>query len=344
MPRSARLDIPGVLQHIMARGLDGQVIFRDRGDRESFLDSLAEVVVDGKAKLYAWALMPNHFHLLLRPVEASMAEMMRRVLTGHSVRHNKRHRRTGHLFQNRYKSIVVEEEPYFRQLVRYIHLNPVRGQLVSDPEQLDSNPYTGHAVILGKRRYDCQDVDWVLKWFGDTVGPARRKYRAFVMDGFGQGVRDELRGGGLIRSAGGREKLAALAKEDREAGDERILGNGSFVEEILTQSRKRKAGNTADVERILADVCRSERISRELILSSNRTRPVSAARRLFFLRAYEEAGASYSVLGRIAGLAHTSVKQAIAKARVENGATNSLKNYQRPSKEELWLKKKKAKR
>jgi REP element-mobilizing transposase RayT len=301
----------------MARGIEKREIFRDRNDRHAFLERLSEIIIEGQAKLYAWALMPNHFHLLLRPQVASMVDIMRRLMTGYSVWHNRRHKRSGHLFQNRYKSIVVEEERYFLELVRYIHLNPIRGRLLSELSQLDTNPYTGHAVILGKQRYECQDVDWVLGWFGNQVGKARRKYRAFVKAGFQQGVREELRGGGLIRSSGGREKLAARPKEEREMGDERILGDGSFVECTLKKCQKRQPRKSASVEHILTEVCRKSRISQALILSGSRVRPVSTARRLFLLRAYEEAGASYARLGRICGLAHTSVKQAIEKAREE---------------------------
>ncbi len=323
MPRSARLDIPGVLQHIMARGIEKREIYRDSRDRQAFLERLSKIITEGHAKLYAWALMPNHFHLLLRPQEASMAAMMRRLMTGYAVWHNRRHKRKGHLFQNRYKSVVVEEEPYFLELVRYIHLNPVRGKLLTELGQLDSNPYTGHAVILGKHRYDCQDVDWVLSWFGHQAGQARRKYRSFVMSGFRQGVREELRGGGLIRSAGGRKQLAAVPKQEREKGDERILGNGSFVDSIVKKHDSRKSRKNVSIDNILAEICRTCRIPRELILSGNRVRRVSAARRIFFLRAHEEAGASYAALGRLCGLAHPSVKQAVEKARVENRMTNN---------------------
>ncbi|CAB5153284.1 hypothetical protein D3OALGB2SA_4938 [Olavius algarvensis associated proteobacterium Delta 3] len=318
MPRQARLDIPGVLQHIMARGIEKRDIFRDHRDRQVFLEKLSTVILEGRAKLYAWALMPNHFHLLLRPLETSMADMMRRLMTGYSVWHNKRHQRQGHLFQNRYKSIIVDEDPYFLELVRYIHLNPVRGKLLEDLRQLDSNPYTGHAVILGKRSFGCQDVDWVLSLFGDRVGQARRKYRAFVKAGFDHGAREEFRGGGLIRSAGGRKELAAKTKENRELGDERILGNGEFVKSILNRCEPRDDCKKGDVDQILTDVSRSSQVPERLILSGSRLRQVSAARRLFLFRAYEEAGASYTELGRLCGIAHTSVKQAIAKAKNES--------------------------
>ncbi len=252
-----------------------------------------------------------------------MASMMRRLLTGYAVWHNKRHKRKGHLFQNRYKSIIVEEEPYFLELVRYIHLNPIRAKLLTEMDQLDSNLYTGHAVILGTRRYDGQDVDWVLSWFGRQVGQARRKYRAFVMAGFHQGVREELRGGGLIRSAGGHEKLTTFSKEERERGDERILGGCSFVESIMERREKKKTGKSTSVDHVLIDVCRISQIPKELILSRSRIRRVSSARRLFLLRAHEETGASYTTLGRFCGLAHTSVKQAIEKARTENNEKNN---------------------
>ena len=317
MPRSARLDIPNVLHHVIARGIEGREIFRDHKDRIVFLDRLAEILAEGDTKLYAWALMPNHFHLLLRPIQDSLSTMMRRLLTGHAVWYNKRHARQGHLFQNRYKSIIVEEDPYFLELLRYIHLNPVRADLLTTPIQLDRNSYTGHAVIMGKRTYESQDVDWVLSWFDRRVGPARQKYRAFVIAGFRQGVRDQFRGGGLIRSAGGREQLAGLSKDERELGDERILGSGTFVEEILKHRVRRKIRRDVSVEKILSDVCRKSGIPKNQLLSKVRVRRISAARRDFFLRAHREAGASYSALGRLCGMAHTSVKGAIDKADQE---------------------------
>jgi len=247
----------------------------------------------------------------------SMADIMRRLMTGYSVWHNRRHQRDGHLFQNRYKSIIVDENPYFVELLRYIHLNPVRGNLLTDIRQLDSNPYTGHAVILGKRQFEGQEVDWVLSWFGDRIGHARRNYRAFVKAEFDQGGREELRGGGLIRSAGGRKHLAARKKEEWELGDDRILGNGSFVKKILYECETYRTSQKGDAQTILSEVSSALQISEDLILSKSRVRRVSAARRLFFLRAHEEAGATYTELGRLCGIEHTSVREAVAKARSE---------------------------
>lgn len=130
MPRLARLDALGVLQHVIARGIGRREIFTDDKDRQSFLDRLGGILGETNTECFAWALIPNHFHLLVRTGLAPLSQVMRRLLTGHAVVFNRRHRRSGHLFQNRYKSVVCEEDPYLLELVRYIHLNPLRAGIV----------------------------------------------------------------------------------------------------------------------------------------------------------------------------------------------------------------------
>ena len=165
MPRGPRLDAPGVLHHVMARGLDRQSIFRDDHDRDDFVRRLAALAEAGALVVYAWALLPNHFHLLVRTANKPLPRAMRSLLTGYAGAFNRRHRRSGHLFQNRYKSIVVEEEPYFLELVRYLHLNPVRAGVVANLRGLDRYPYSGHAAVLGTARYPWQDTATVLRQF-----------------------------------------------------------------------------------------------------------------------------------------------------------------------------------
>lgn len=317
MPRTARLDVPDVLQHVMARGIEGRDIFHDTRDREAFLKRLSNLVTKGNVQLLAWCLMPNHFHLLLRTHGMSLATMMRRLMTGYAVWHNRRHERKGHLFQNRYKSIVVEEDPYFLELVRYIHLNPVRGNILDNLRQLDRYPYTGHAVLMGHKKFKGQDVEWVLGTFGRRMGAARRRYREFMEAGFHQGSREDFRGGGLIRSAGGREQLASRSREEWEKGDERILGGGDFVEEILKTSKLPQVKRKTDVTGILDVVAREWKVTGEQILSKSRDRKISQARRVFFLWAHEEGGASITELGRLCGITHSAVKQAVEKAKLE---------------------------
>ena len=124
MPRQARLDAPGALHHVMGRGIEGISIFRSDEDREDFLSRLGSLCEDGALSVHAWALLDNHFHLLIRTGKQRISEGMRKLLTGYVVRFNRRYGRYGHLFQNRYKSILCEEDPYLLELTRYIHLNP----------------------------------------------------------------------------------------------------------------------------------------------------------------------------------------------------------------------------
>ena len=112
MPRQARLDLPGLLQHVIVREIERRKIFLDDEDRKAFLTRLSGLLVESDTDCFAWALLSNHFHLVLRPNRERLASVMRRLQTGHAVRFNRRHKRAGHLFQNRYKSIVCEEEDY----------------------------------------------------------------------------------------------------------------------------------------------------------------------------------------------------------------------------------------
>jgi len=130
MPRQSRLDAPETLHHVMVRGIERRALFRDDQDRADFVARLAALAEQGALTVYAWALLPNHAHLLVRTGIRPLPRSMRRLLTGYAGAFNRRHQRVGHLFQNRYKSIVVEEEPYLLELVRYLHLNPLRAGVV----------------------------------------------------------------------------------------------------------------------------------------------------------------------------------------------------------------------
>jgi len=138
---------------------------------------------------------------------------MRRLLTGYAVSFNKRHRRHGQLFQNRYKSIICQEDAYLQELVRYIHLNPLGAKIVMDLRELDKYGYCGHCALMGNKEREWQEVEYVLGYFGNRVGDARKKYRSYVKKGIEQGRRPELVGGGLIRSLGGWEAVKKIRLE-----------------------------------------------------------------------------------------------------------------------------------
>ena len=152
MPRQARLDDPGTLHHVMIRGIEGKSIFRDNRDRKEFVTRLGNLSKETGTRVLAWALLRNHVHLLLFSGPSGLALFMRRLLTGYAQGFNRRHRRRGHLFQNRYKSIVCEEDPYLLELVRYIHLNPLRASLVKSLGELERYPWSGHRVLVGREK------------------------------------------------------------------------------------------------------------------------------------------------------------------------------------------------
>jgi putative transposase len=239
MPRKARIDAPGALNHIIVRGIARGSIFDDDADRDFFIERLGAIISDTQTKCFAWALIPNHFHLLLKTGLTPISTVMKRLLTGYAMYYNRTHHRSGHLFQNRYKSILCQEDIYLLELVRYIHLNPLRAGLVMDITSLDNYPYSGHGTLMGKTSVDWQDTTYVLTLFHDRISSAQRRYWDFVKRGLRDGNKPELTGGGLIRSMGGWSAVKSMRKGDAlQKGDERILGQGGFVENVLSQAKE----------------------------------------------------------------------------------------------------------
>jgi len=146
MPRIARLDTPGLLNHVTIRGIERRKIFNDDKDRENFVERLSTLLPETKTQCYAWSFLSNHAHFLFRSGPAGIASFMRRLLTGYAVSYNRRRKRHGQLFQNRFKSIICQEDAYFLELVRYIHLNPIRSGVLANLEELDRYPYCGHSA------------------------------------------------------------------------------------------------------------------------------------------------------------------------------------------------------
>ena len=240
MPRLARLDTPGLLNHVMIRGIERRKIFWDDNDREDFIERLSFLLPETKTQCYAWSFLSNHAHFLFRSGPNGIASLMRRLLTGYAGYFNRKHRRHGQLFQNRFKSIICQEESYLLELVRYIHLNPLRAKLVTNLNELDSYKFSGHKVLMGKEKVAWQDDEYILGYFAKQLRTARKRYRAYVEKGIEQGRRPDLMGGGLIRSLGGWDevKKVKLKGQERIKSDQRILGDSEFVNEILAESEE----------------------------------------------------------------------------------------------------------
>ncbi len=144
MPRGPRFDVPGMTYHVICRGIERREIFKSPRDYCYILDKLAAIAKEERAKVYAFCLMPNHIHLMVKPTKTKLSTFMRRLLTSYALYFNKRYKRSGHLFQNRFTSFSVQEGTYFLELIRYIHLNPVRAGIVPNLESLTAWPYCGH--------------------------------------------------------------------------------------------------------------------------------------------------------------------------------------------------------
>jgi putative transposase len=234
-------------------------------------------------------------------------------MTGYVINFNRRHKRHGHLFQNRFKSIVCEEEAYLLELTRYIHLNPLRGGIVDEWTQLPEYTWSGHAALIGKVDRDWQETDLILSLFHSNLRKAREAYERFVAEGVGMGRRPDLVGGGLLRSPGGWSQVLSQRRQNRQmASDERILGSGEFVEEVIAQADQqlketlRLKRRRVESPSLARQVTRSVGVDLDLVLSGSRIAEAVKARKTICQIAIKKFGYSGSEVARLLGTATSS--------------------------------------
>ena len=288
-------------------------------------------------------------------------------MTGYAVTFNKRHKRSGHLFQNRYKSVVCEEETYLLELIRYIHLNPLRAGLVADLKELDKYPWTGHSAILGKKKNPLipkkpvskqnhrtktthhkdqishnkfertgnssenaseekseylatKTVEDVLLYFGNNLSVCRKSYRHFVKNGVDQGSRSEFHGGGLVRSAGGNKaSLLGLQKDEREPFDQRVLGSGVFVTNVLKEENEKyetRAKYNLSLGDLINRVCSKYDVEERELISRSRKRQISKARAVICYLAVNELGITGVRIGRSLKISGKGVSNCVERGQV----------------------------
>jgi REP element-mobilizing transposase RayT len=320
MPRQSRIDAPGALHHVIIRGIERKAIFKDDADRTQFIDRLASIFADSSAPCFAWALMTNHVHLLIRTADTPLSTLMRRLLTGYAMAFNRRHRRHGQLFQNRYKSFLCQEDTYLLELTRYIHLNPLRAGIVKDLGGLDTYLFAGHSVIMGNQQAEWQNDDRILAMFAKTRKAARRKYRQFVEKGIDAGRRPELVGGGLIRSVGGWKMARTLLKgQDRVKGDERILGDSDFVQSVLNRCnedyslRQRRLAQGVDLKTLSHGVADYFELTCDQLYTPGRYPAVVQARSVLCFLAVRELGVAATELAGQMGLTQPAISMSVKR-------------------------------
>lgn len=190
MARPLRIEFPDAIYHVTSRGIERRAIVADRRDRERWLEQLARVVERHRWRLFAFALMDNHFHLFVQTPDANLSAGMRDLNGGYVSFFNARHERAGHLFQGRFKACLVEDEGYWLEVSRYVHLNPVRGGLAQRPEQWRWSSYGGYHRAT--RRWPWVDYSRVLSEFGGDDAAGRRRHRDFVQAALGRELHSPL--------------------------------------------------------------------------------------------------------------------------------------------------------
>jgi REP element-mobilizing transposase RayT len=223
--------LEGAVYHVTARGNERKPIYRDDRDRERFLETLEETVERFGFVIHTYCLMPNHFHLLAQTPRANPSDAAGWLQTTYSIRFNRRHRRSGHLYQGRFKAHLVEEDAYARELIKYIHLNPVRPKDKRKPvptkrkRELTSYRWSTHRAYAGlggtvPPKWVC--LDW-LSYFGRTRHVAQTEYRRQINQMFGEVVSspwESLRGGLVLGGEGLWNKVRRLVADSD--GDEEI--------------------------------------------------------------------------------------------------------------------------
>ena len=277
MARPLRIEFPGALYHVTAKGNARQDIFLDDEDREQFLAVLSRVVSRFHLLLHAYCLMDNHFHLVVETPDGNLSNTMRQLNGVYTQAFNRRHQRVGHVLQGRFKAIIVDRDSYLLELCRYVVLNPVRAKITRKPGTYPWSSYCATAGLTPTPPY--LTIDWLLSQFGLQRAAAQRKYQAFVADGIGQSSPWEHVQGQVL------------------------LGSERFVERLAPGLRDK---------RLLKEIPRRQRFAARPTLSqmfSTRTRVDRSRRNEAIRQAHLDHGYTLSEIGHAVGLHYATISR-----------------------------------
>ncbi|MBI5167066.1 MAG: transposase [candidate division NC10 bacterium] len=265
MARKPRLEYPGAFYHVIARGNQKQKIFHREADFRKYLTLLSLYRNRYSFTLYAYTLMENHVHLLLETGEVPLSKILQGLQQSYTGYYNRRYQTIGHLFQGRYKAILCHRDAYLLELVRYIHLNPVRAKIVKDPKDY---PWSSHRAYLGLYLNDPVETELVLWTFSENKSRARRKYEAFTLEALGEGRQEQY----------------------YRAVDQRVLGDEAFVEKVQRKTQKAVESRRLPSGIRLPDLARAVQgvtgIEPRDLRGRSQALPIAQARRLFVLLAH----------------------------------------------------------
>ncbi len=321
MPRTARVDYPGALQHVMFRGVAGFTIFRDDLDRRVFLSQARETFDAEALRCLIWSLMTNHSHLGSQTLDGSLSNGMHRLETRYAMYFNKRNRRQGHVMQDRYKSLLVDEEIYLLRVVRYVMLNPIEGGLVRSLDELEKYPWTSYPALLGHCPPALGDPEFTLKLFADGEDSARRELRSWMAEGLRK--KDPI--GAILEAPPGRpsKKLEAEMRAamigDRDSA---VVGNDRFISEALSLAKDPRASfhkmgyEGWTVDSLIERICAEGNISRQQLKQGRRTAHVSRGRAAAAWIGRNKLGLKLSDIAVEVGVSPQALSQSLVKGEV----------------------------
>jgi REP element-mobilizing transposase RayT len=293
MARRPRIHYPGAFYHVMLRGNDKQTIFRDKNDIKRFETILSQALEEYRMRLYAYCWMKNHSHMAIQVSEVPLAKMMQILSQRYTGWFNHRYDRVGHLFQGRYKAILVDDKGYLFELIRYIHLNPVRADLVTDPRDYQDSSHI--CYLAPQKAYHWISVDPALKLFGTTEAEAQAGYLEFM----GQEV-DE-------------EDLELLRKGGSKG---RILGDDDFLRKVLNYTGEQPVSlSDMSLDELTALVAEKKKISSREIVSKSMGKSAVQARAVIALLAVDYAGCPLKDVAQYFGRDSSNMSRQVKKFR-----------------------------
>ncbi|HSW34467.1 MAG TPA: transposase [Steroidobacteraceae bacterium] len=294
MPRPPRLHVPGGVYHVILRGNHRQAIFTEPSDRQMLDALVAETLERFDARAHAYCWMTNHMHLALQVADAPLGPIVRRIAGVYARRIQQRLPTTGHLFERRYRSVLVDADTHLLRLVRYIHLNPLRAGLVADPADY---PWSGHRAYLGLTSIPWLTTDFTLRLLGTNRNSARRAYARLI-------------------SAGGDPDDSAQFSRGMP-GDTRVLGDDGFLARITATGSRVPPTRPSlpTLEQVIAAAAREAGCTVEALASASKARAVADARCRVTERALAAGIASISEIARRLNRSHSSLIEALQRRR-----------------------------
>jgi REP element-mobilizing transposase RayT len=294
MARKPRIIYPGALYHAILRGNNGQTIFFDDKDRTRFCFLIQEGVEHFGHRVHSFCLMANHVHLAIQISDIPLSRIMQNLSFRYTRWVNWRQKRSGHLFQGRYKAVLIDADNYLQELTRYIHLNPVRVGIVKEPEDYE---WSGHRAYLGFETIPWLTTDWVLSQFSKRLSLARRAYGNFVHKGKGGTHQEEYhRGSGI---------------------DNRVLGDDDFIDRVVGRKPTRLRLK-ASIDRIMLEICRHFHLEEKDFFVTGKDRKLSEARGMAGWLVMELGGCPLEELGKRTGRDVTTLSSGVKRLQIRS--------------------------